>query len=74
MDGVRKDQQVVFAKRKQLEEEKDGIEKEIKSLEEELNSVTQKRDKTFETIKELRKQREEGVMLVWRFLVRYCIS
>ncbi|KAL3503208.1 hypothetical protein ACH5RR_037657 [Cinchona calisaya] len=60
MDGVRKDQQVVFAKRKQLEEEKEAIEKEIKSLEEELTAVTQKRDKTFESIQELRKQREEG--------------
>ncbi|KAL3508683.1 hypothetical protein ACH5RR_028084 [Cinchona calisaya] len=60
MDGVRKDQQVVFAKRKQLEEEKEAIEKVIKSLEEELTAVTQKRDKTFESIQELRKQREEG--------------
>ncbi|XP_071905277.1 proton pump-interactor 1 isoform X1 [Coffea arabica] len=60
MDGVRKDQQVVLAKRKQLEEEKEAIEKEIKSLEEELTAVTQKRDKTFENIQELRKQREEG--------------
>ena len=62
MDGVRKDQQVVLAKRKQLEEEKEAIEKEIKSLEEELTAVTQKRDKTFENIQELRKQREEGVL------------
>ncbi|CAI9088672.1 OLC1v1023074C1 [Oldenlandia corymbosa var. corymbosa] len=60
MDGVRKDQQVVFAKRKQLEEEKDIIEKAIKSLEEELTTLTQKRDQTYESIKQLRKQREEG--------------
>lgn len=61
LDGVRKEKQVVNAKLKQLDEEKVAIEKEISALEGELTAVTEKRDKTFETLKDMRKQREEGV-------------
>lgn len=61
LDGVRKDKQVVNAKLKQLDEEKLAIEKDINALEVELTAVTEKRDNTFETIKSMRKQREEGV-------------
>ncbi|KAK3028415.1 hypothetical protein RJ639_039625 [Escallonia herrerae] len=60
LDGVRKDQQVVKAKIKQLDDEKEGIEKEINVFQEELAAVIEKRDKAFEKIQELRKQREEG--------------
>ncbi|KAK6132668.1 hypothetical protein DH2020_033584 [Rehmannia glutinosa] len=60
LDGVRKDKQVIFAKIKQLDEEKVAIEKEINALEEELNAVTQKRDKILDSVNDMRKQREEG--------------
>ncbi|KAK4439183.1 Proton pump-interactor 1 [Sesamum alatum] len=60
LDGVRKEKQVINAKLKQLDEEKLALEKEISALEGELTAITQKRDKTFETIKEMRKQREDG--------------
>ncbi|KAL8510232.1 hypothetical protein ACS0TY_017154 [Phlomoides rotata] len=60
LDGVKKEKQVVFAKIKQLDEEKVAVEKEISVLEEELSSVTEKRDKILDSVNELRKQREEG--------------
>ncbi|KAK6157390.1 hypothetical protein DH2020_011638 [Rehmannia glutinosa] len=60
LDGVRKEKQVINAKLKQLDEEKLAIEKDISVLEDELTAVTEKRDKTFETIRDMRKQREEG--------------
>jgi hypothetical protein len=60
LDGVRKEKQVINAKLKQLDEEKVAVEKEISALEGELTTVTQRRDKTFETLKNFRKQREEG--------------
>ncbi|XP_011082687.1 proton pump-interactor 1 [Sesamum indicum] len=60
LDGVRKEKQVIHAKLKQLDEEKLALEKEISVLEGELTAITEKRDKTFETIKEMRKQREDG--------------
>ncbi|CAA0808531.1 Proton pump-interactor 1, partial [Striga hermonthica] len=60
LDGVRKEKQVINAKLKQLDEEKLAIEKDINVLEGELNAITEKRDKIFETIKDMRKQREEG--------------
>lgn len=37
------------------------MKKEISALEEELTALTQQRDKTFESIQEFKKQREEGV-------------
>ncbi|KAL2496361.1 Proton pump-interactor 1 [Forsythia ovata] len=60
LDGVRKEKQVVNAKLKQLDEEKMSIEKDINALQEELTAITEKRDKTFETIQEMRKQREQA--------------
>ncbi|KAL8555768.1 hypothetical protein ACS0TY_003545 [Phlomoides rotata] len=57
--GVKREKQVVFAKIKQLDEEKVVVEKEISVLEEELSSVTEKRDKILDSVNELRKQREE---------------
>ncbi|XP_042066684.1 proton pump-interactor 1-like [Salvia splendens] len=60
LDGVRKEKQVVFAKIKQLDEEKLDLEKDINALEEELTAVTEKRDKIFQSITEMRKKRDEG--------------
>ncbi|XP_073025998.1 proton pump-interactor 1-like isoform X1 [Primulina eburnea] len=60
LDGVRKEKQVISAKLKQLDDAKLAAEKVIKALEEELTTITEKRDKTFENIKEMRKQRDEG--------------
>ncbi|KAL1567170.1 proton pump-interactor 1-like [Salvia divinorum] len=60
LDGVRKEKQVVFAKIKQLDEEKLALEKDIDALEEELTAVTEKRDKIFQNITEMRKKRDEG--------------
>lgn len=61
LDGVRKGQQEVKAKLKQIDDQIDAISKQINLLDEELKEVVEKRDKTYEHIQELRKQREEGV-------------
>lgn len=60
LDGVRKGQQEVKAKLKQIDDQIDAISKQINLLDEELKEVVEKRDKTYEHIQELRKQREEG--------------
>ncbi|XAR68328.1 hypothetical protein NMG60_11003416 [Bertholletia excelsa] len=60
LDGVRKEQQVVKAKLNQLGDEKKVIDKEIESLEADLTAITEKREKAYETLQELRKQRDEG--------------
>ncbi|KAK4342067.1 hypothetical protein RND71_037883 [Anisodus tanguticus] len=60
LDGVRKGQQEVKAKLKQIDDQIDGISKQINILDEELKELVDKRDKTYEHILELRKQREEG--------------
>jgi len=60
LDGVRKEKQAVNAKLKQLDDEKASIDKDINDLQEELTAITEKRDKTFETIQEMRKQREQA--------------
>ncbi|GFQ02879.1 proton pump-interactor 1 [Phtheirospermum japonicum] len=65
LDSVRKDRQVINAKLKQLDEEKLVVEKVIVILEAELTEVTKKRDKTFETIRDMRKQRVDGFMALW---------
>lgn len=61
MDGVRKEKQVIQAKIKQLDDALKAIDDEINSLSEELKAVTQKRDKAYDSIQQLRKQRDEGV-------------
>ncbi|XP_070008909.1 proton pump-interactor 1-like [Nicotiana sylvestris] len=60
LDGVRKEQQVVKAKLKKLDDHIDDITKQIKSLDEEVKEIVQKRESTYEHILELRKQRDEG--------------
>ncbi|XP_016581207.1 proton pump-interactor 1 [Capsicum annuum] len=60
LDGVRKGQQEVKAKLKVIDDQIEAINKQINKLDEELKEVVEKRDKTYEHILELRKQREEG--------------
>ncbi|KAL8167310.1 hypothetical protein V2J09_008809 [Rumex salicifolius] len=59
LDGVKKDRQAVRSKMKVLEDELKAVDSDITSLQEELASITEKRDKAFETIHQLRKQRDE---------------
>lgn len=63
LDGVRKENQAVWAKISQLEGKMRVIDEEIKALQEELKDVTEKRDKAYANIQELRKQRDEMVNL-----------
>lgn len=60
LDGVRKEKGAVRAKIKQLEEELKVVDTDINALQEELTAVIQKRDKAYETLRELRKHRDEG--------------
>lgn len=60
LDGVKKERQAIRSKIKQIDEELKANEKDIQSLQEELTAVTQKREKAFESIQQLRKQRDEG--------------
>ncbi|KAI3441531.1 uncharacterized protein J3R85_002119, partial [Psidium guajava] len=60
LDGVRKDQQAVKGKIKNLREELEGIENDIRSLQDELSLTIQKRDKAYENMQELRKRRDEA--------------
>lgn len=63
MDGVRKEKQVLQTKIKQIEDTLKAVDDDLNSLSEELKAVTQKRDKAYESIQQLRKQRDEGVGL-----------
>lgn len=58
LDAARKEQQVIWTKIKYLEEELRAIDEQINSLQDELAVATQKRDKAFETLKQLRKERD----------------
>ncbi|XP_078443942.1 proton pump interactor 1 [Wolffia australiana] len=60
LDGVRKEKNVIRSKIKSLEDTLKFIDEDIASLQEDLTLVTQKRDKTFETLNELRRSRDEG--------------
>ncbi|CAN6443620.1 unnamed protein product [Victoria cruziana] len=60
MDEVRKEQQAVDGKIKRHEEDLKAIDKEINSLQEELNTATERKDKAYASVLELRKQRDEG--------------
>lgn len=61
LDGVRKEQQAVRAKIKQLDDALKAIDNDIKKLQDELTSVTEKRGKAHESIQQFRKNRDEGV-------------
>lgn len=58
---MKKERQAIRSKIKQLDDALKAIDKDIQSLQEELAAVTQKREKAFESIQQLRKQRDEGV-------------
>ncbi|KAH7544134.1 hypothetical protein JRO89_XS15G0114400 [Xanthoceras sorbifolium] len=58
LDGVKKDQQAAWTKVSNLDAKIKALEKEIKTLQDEVQAVTDKRDKVYESIKELRKQRD----------------
>ncbi|KAK7257203.1 hypothetical protein RIF29_31004 [Crotalaria pallida] len=60
LDGVKKERQAVRSKIKQLDEALKDIDKDIQSLEAERGAVTQKREKAFESIQQLRRQRDDG--------------
>ncbi|XP_020223585.1 proton pump-interactor 1 [Cajanus cajan] len=60
LDGVKKERQAIRSKIKQIDDVLKTIDKDIQTLQDELASVSQKRDKSFESMQQLRKQREEG--------------
>ncbi|KAK7324569.1 hypothetical protein VNO77_28241 [Canavalia gladiata] len=60
LDGVKKERQAIRSKIKQIDDELKIIDKDIQSLQDELTAIGQKRDKAFESIQQLRKQRDEG--------------
>lgn len=60
LDGVKKENQAVWAKISHLEGKVKAIDEEIDALQQEVKDVTEKRDKAFANLKELRKQRDEG--------------
>ncbi|TKY49111.1 Proton pump-interactor 1 [Spatholobus suberectus] len=60
LDGVKKERQAIRSKINQIDDVLKTIDKDIQSLQDELTAVSQKRDKAFESMQQLRKQREEG--------------
>jgi predicted nucleic acid-binding Zn-ribbon protein len=64
LDGVRKERQALWEKLDGLEAKVQALDAEIKTLQDELEAVIQKREKTYETLQELRKQRDEAVCLL----------
>ncbi|CAL0333754.1 unnamed protein product [Lupinus luteus] len=59
LDEVKKERQAIRSKIKQVDDALKAIDKEILSLEKEKGAVTLKREKTFESIQQLRRQRDE---------------
>ncbi|WOL00750.1 proton pump-interactor 1 [Canna indica] len=57
--GIKKEKQAIRTRIKDLEDELKVIDDEISSLQEELENVSQKRNKAYETLVELRKSRDE---------------
>lgn len=60
LDGVKKERQAIRSKIKQIDDVLKTIDTDIQSLQDELTAITQKREKSFESIQQLRKQRDEG--------------
>lgn len=67
LDGVKKERQAIRSKIKQIDDELKIIDKDIQTLQDELTAVTQKREKAFESIQQLRKQRDEGVCIALNY-------
>ncbi|KAK4767833.1 hypothetical protein SAY87_002974 [Trapa incisa] len=65
LDGVRKDQQSIKGRIKNLRDELERIDADINSLQEELTAVTEKKDKAYESMHELRKLRDDGNTLFY---------
>lgn len=65
LDGVRKEQQVLRSKIKQLEDEVNVIDNDILKLQDELAAVTEKRDKARDNIHQFRRQREDEVCVLF---------
>ncbi|KAJ1403433.1 putative proton pump-interactor 1-like [Sesbania bispinosa] len=60
LDGVKKERQAIRSKIKEIDDVLKTIDKGILSLQDELTAVVQKREKAYESIQQLRKQRDEG--------------
>ncbi|GLT83339.1 hypothetical protein SLE2022_016340 [Rubroshorea leprosula] len=60
LDGVRKEQQALKAKRTQLRDKVEVYEKNIVALQDKLDDLTEKKNKAYETLKDLRKQRDKA--------------
>ncbi|RDX92208.1 Proton pump-interactor 1, partial [Mucuna pruriens] len=58
--GVKKERQATRSKIKQLDDAIKATDKDIISLQDELGVITEKRDKAYESIQQLRKQRDQG--------------
>lgn len=67
LDGVKKEREVIRSKIKQIDDALKAIDKDIQSLQEELTAVSQKRDKSYESMQQLKKQREEGVCFTLKY-------
>lgn len=74
LSGVRKEQFAVQSKKKQIKDKLTATEKKLESLQEELKAVTQKRDKAYQTILELRKQHDEEVCLFFASNFKISVS
>ncbi|XP_020232570.1 proton pump-interactor 1 [Cajanus cajan] len=60
LDGVKKERQAIRSKIKQLDDGIQALDKDIMSLQDELAAITEKREKAYESIQQLRKQRDQG--------------
>jgi len=67
LDGVKKEREAIRSKIKQIDDALKTIDKDIQSLQEELAAISQKRDKSFESMQQLKKQREEGVCFTLKY-------
>lgn len=67
LDGVKKERQAISARINQLSEKLKATKDEIQVLENELKIVSEKRDKAYSNIHELRKQRDETVQIIFYF-------
>ena len=61
LDGVKKERQAISARINELSEKVKATKDEIQVLENELKTVTEKRDKAYSNIRELKKQSAETV-------------
>ncbi|KAK2639020.1 hypothetical protein Ddye_026815 [Dipteronia dyeriana] len=67
LDGARKDQQAAWTRVSSLDAKIKALDKDIKTLQDEVQAVSDKRDKAFESIKELRKQRDTENALFYEY-------